>query len=519
MEDTAPLKGRSPNKETENEEDYEDISPEEGHLLKRAVHEYEAAEPTLDAAGLYNGPHTPAEFNFRETLKVLALNTIPPILIYLCIFSIKNVTLYFLKKQNNNHLVDSFGVACSFLQVIGTTVYIALCIGLTSCSAQAFGNRKFELFGIYLHRGLIVNLIVLIPCGVLLYFAGNICDLFGFHPEIAKTVGDIIFPCLIGVFFGMLYSTQNAYLNAAEIFVPSAIALGIGAICFWFVSYLVFEVYHMGLSAIPISFNTFHIVSSIVLFAYIKIYDPVPGTFFWFKKASFQELWTLFKYEFYVGSMIFLEWICVEINYLMSGSLPIVQVTAITIGTINYSNWYAVPISLADTVLAFMGNSLGERDLKKAKNFLKSGLCFAGGFILIVVSFYSFFAKEAASFYTNDPEVIKKTVDLLRLYILLYPGDCLQIVLSSGLRALGKEKLGSIMFVVCFYMLGIPLSYILGFPAGWGIMGITAGYIIGLYVMLVWMLFVYWKLDWNVQLKEVIERIHQDKQTVHHNED
>jgi len=135
--------------------------------------------------------------------------------------------------------------------------------------------------------------------------------------------------------------------------------------------------------------------------------------------------------------------------------------------------------------------------------------------MVVVVTFYAFLAREAAEFYTSDNNIIGLARKIFRLYMLLYPGDCVQIVLSSGLRAVGMERLGVFMFVVCFYCFGLPLSYCLGFPAGLGVIGITIGNIIALYVMLIWLGIIYWRIDWNVQVELIAKRLREDKRALY----
>jgi len=452
----------------------------------------------------------PSGHTIKDAFKTLIPNALPLIFVNFILFSIKNLTLHLIKQKQDDRLTTAVGVANTMLNVIGIALYMSFNTGLTSCSAHAFGAKNYQLVGFYLHRAFIINVVSMIPGIIILYQADKICMLLGFDEQTALYTQQITFYCITGVVALMVFNTLTAYLNACDIFVPSAIALTISAVIFWVLSYVLFDNYHMDVLGVAISFNVMQIIAALITLIYILVKNPVPGSFFWPKKQSFEEIWPLLKYEFFVGSMVFLEWIAAEIIYLFAGTLSLVDVSALTIVYTNYMAWYCLPFSMTDLVLTFVGNAMGEGDIAKAKNFLRAGTYSGVVFSVIAMLFYVFFSREASEYYTDNEDVIAVAMRLFKVNILYYPADFLQLILSSAIRAIGKEKLGSIMFIVIFYILGLPLAYLLCFSTDLGVLGLAWGPIICSTLLFIWLIGAFYTVDWEKQVKLIGKKLEKD---------
>ena len=457
---------------------------------------------------------TEPSIDLKESLKILTWNFIPLITTYLSVHLVRLVLFYYIKIRNNAYLTSAFGAGNTLLGFVNVAVIVSLNVGLISRSAQAFGAKNYQLVGLYLHRALIINIIVLVPFCCILYWSDAIFIGLGFEAPIAKIVQQFTSYCIPGVFALMLFNTLSSYLYSCDIFLPSAIVTVISSVISAVVAYFLLTKTNMDIGAIAISYNGMYTLNAILIFLYIKIKDPIPGSFFWFKSQSFREIWTLFKHEILVGSMIFLEWTGQEMNYLFAGSLSLPEMMGMTIAYSNCNVLYAIPVVSAESVLVFVGNSMGEGDIKKAQNFMKAGLLLNLITSVCVEGFYIILSREVAEFYTLDENAIKITVKLLITYLLIFPVDFIGYTLSSGLRAVGKEKLGFIMFLVCYYFISIPLSYILCFYTKLQVMGLAYGSMAGAYCLLIWLIFSFFRIDWEKQKTFVIERIKNDQKAV-----
>lgn len=487
----------------------------EGERRRNRVED--ANRPLLNRSSAGEGSQSStaeAPLSMQTALKIIFTNTLPMVILNFITFSIKNLSLHLVKDRNNDDLTNAVGVGNSLLNVVAIALFMSLNTGLTSGSAQAFGAKNYQLMGHYLHKGFLINAITLIPGCCVLYWSNEIALLLGFDSQTAIYTQQYSALCIIGVIALMIYNTLTGYLNACDIFWAPSIIQIVSAVVFWALSILLADFTDMDIIVVvALSYNIMQVLAAVLMFAYIKIKNPVPGSFFWFRADSFKGLWKFFKYEFFVGSMIFIEWIYYQIIYLASGRLSTVDVSALTIAAANFEMWYAIPLSLCDTVMAFVGNSVGEGSIAKSQIFLKAGLFWSTVSFIIVEIFYAFFSKTAAEFYVTDSDTIDVAVNLFRIYMIYYPFDFTQMILSSGIRALGIEKLGTLIFVVCYYVLALPATYLLCFVADKGIYGLLTGPLVGLGSLFVCVVVVFWRLNWKKQIESVQKRMEDDEKS------
>lgn len=172
---------------------------------------------------------------------------------------------------------------------------------------------------------------------------------------------------------------------------------------------------------------------------------------------------------------------------------------------------YSLSVSLTDTTLTYMGNAMGDRDYKKARVFLKASLSITVVGIIIIELIYGLFARGIISFYLNDPKAIEVGVNLLRLFTLIWPPDCSQMILGAGIRAIGKEKVGSMTVLICFYAIGLPIAIILGLHTDLRVYGLILGEVSGYYCILLTYMFVYWNLNWKELAKTIVKKLRKDQ--------
>ena len=454
--------------------------------------------------------HLKKSKSYRQALKILIINTTPLIITFLAIFLSRNLSMHFIKEKNNVVITSALGISITLIGVVGVAVVLSLNSGFISQSSQAFGAENTQPIGLYLHRALIINTIALIPGYCILYWSDALFILIGFDLELSQYAQKFSAYCIPGIYAMMLFNTLSSYLYSCDIFFPSSIAIVISSIVFSVLSYFLITKTDMDTWGYAISYNVMFSLASVLLFVYIKIKDPVPGSFFWFKSESFKGIWTLFKHEFFVGSMIFFQWIAYEIIYLVAGRLELVEVTSLTIVYTNSQIMYVVPLSLSNSVLAFVGNSMGQGDIKRAKYYLKAAVMLSLLSLVVVEALYIFLPRQIAEFYTADVETINKTVEIFRIYAFVIPADFVQSILSSGLQAIGKEKLGSIVVLVCYYVIQIPAALVLCFYADLKAKGMIYGSIISLYCLLSCHLFLYFKTDWKEQARIITDRVKND---------
>jgi len=257
--------------------------------------------------------------------------------------------------------------------------------------------------------------------------------------------------------------------------------------------------------------NLMYLVSLLLIILYIKCKNPAPGSLFWLNQDSRKELKDLFKYEVVVGTMVWVEWTSVEIVGLLAGLLQPDALAGITIINAFTSLVYSLPLSFQTTVLSYMGIAIGEKDINKAKKFLKAGNWLAIGTALYVEILLIMFSNRVLSFYTADPLITHDARNILIVFMVGYPVDFIQTVMASGLRALGKEKIGSLIVLLCNCVIGVPIAYLVGYKFGFGAAGLAVGPVVAGWVKYVIFNRILKNLNWELQTEKVIGKLKSDE--------
>ena len=88
-----------------------------------------------------------------------------------------------------------------------------------------------------------------------------------------------------------------------------------------------------------------------------------------------------------------------------------------------------------------------------------------------------------ARLFSPDPTVIRVGATLLLVAAAFQLFDGVQTVATGALRGSGDTRTPMIANFVAYWLIGLPLGYVLGFRIGWGALGIWIGLCIGLMII------------------------------------
>lgn len=443
---------------------------------------------------------------FKETLQKLFFGMIPVGLTAFVTFFNQTITMHFLKAQNDIIVTGSYGLAGSVQNIAFLVLFLSLSLGLITCAGHAYGARNYELVGLYYHRALIIHFLVCIPCVCCFYWSDKICLMLNFDPRIAFHIHELLLYSIPGMFAQLFFTTTVAYLNACGVFTVPGLIPPFGCLIYWAFGYFLIERLDLGIVGAAICYDIQAFFLAISIFVYVKVWNPIPNTFFCPCKASFTGIWRLFKIEVSTGSMLYLEWIAFEIIQLFAGRLENkVQLAGITIVFAQLTLVTSIPFGLREVTMAYVSHDLGEKNVKKAKMCLKAGLVLTTIITIILIIYFIFFSRVVIGFYTNDLAVIEQTAEYFWFFVLLLPSDVTQCVLGSGIRALRKDREGTILMLIGYYLAALPVAYVLCFTINLGGLGLLLGIIAGSYCILVGLSIIFYTVDWDKQIRIITE--------------
>lgn len=152
---------------------------------------------------------------------------------------------------------------------------------------------------------------------------------------------------------------------------------------------------------------------------------------------------------------------------------------------LNFSSLaFVLPLSIGVAAAIRVGYRIGQKDHSAAKTASWSAQGVGIGLAIFTAVCTLFFREQIARIYSDSPEVIALAAQLMLLASVYQISDAIQVVGCGVLR--GYKDTRSIFFITFFsyWMLGLPIGYLLGLtdlirPA-LGPLGFWIGFIIGL---------------------------------------
>jgi MATE family multidrug resistance protein len=152
---------------------------------------------------------------------------------------------------------------------------------------------------------------------------------------------------------------------------------------------------------------------------------------------------------------------------------------------------FMVPLGISSAAAVRVGHSIGRKDHAGAATAGWTALLFST--VFMTAAGVALFAAPQwiAHIYIRDPAVVALCVVLLRMAALLELFDGFQVVAGGALRGLGDTRSPMLAHLAGYWIIGLPVTYILCFTFGWGVSGIWVGLtsaiiLIGASLVIVW---------------------------------
>ena len=179
-----------------------------------------------------------------------------------------------------------------------------------------------------------------------------------------------------------------------------------------------------------------------------------------------------FQFIFEVGAFGFSA---IMMGWIGTPELAAHQI-AINLATISYMTTSGLGAAATIRVGYFLGQ--GDRKMLREAAFTLIGMAL---FLMLVwASLFIFGRMALPKLYINDPEVWKVASPLLIIAGFFQLSDGLQVVCAGALRGLKDVKIPSLLIFVSYWILGLPIGYLLAFHTPLKSVGIWTGLLIGL---------------------------------------
>lgn len=371
--------------------------------------------------------------------------------------------------------------AATFANAIYTILLlfgIGVSYAMTPLVAAEDPNNKSQLLK-FLQNGFLMNAGLGVILAILGFSASFFLDYFGQEPVVADEAKSYLQIMSGSIFLVTLFQTFRQFSeglsDTKSPMVVSIVANLLNVFLNWVFIFgnLGFE--PMGLYGAGLATLLSRI--PMVLLIIILIWSKMTGFKWQFEWAGIKQMLRIgipsgLQYIFEVGAFggagIMVGWIGAEAQAAHNIALNLSAITYMA----------ATGIAAASTIR--IGNQLGLKDRPNLRmaGFTSFGL--AGAFMAFWGMMFIVFRNYLPTWYVDEPNVISIAAVLLVISAAFQISDGLQAVGLGVLRGLKDVKYPTWITFVAYWVLALPLGYILAFPVGWGVNGVWIALSVGL---------------------------------------
>lgn len=416
---------------------------------------------------------------------------------------------------NNDAALSALILAQSLYNVSGYSLVSGLASALETLCGQAYGARNFAMMSVTLVRAQLVCAVAVLPT-LLLWGSGRLAQLLpalGQQADIAEPASRLLWYMSPALALSVLSETVAQYLlaqsKALPIMVSSLVGLGLSPLLYWGM------VFGLGLGLKGAAWAAVSIQSSLVLLllGYLAVSECLrrsKRTAKGWEGIQVMDVlqpaswWSYLQYGLPCVLMVCLEWWMWEVVVLLAGLLPDAEVAVAVTGlstqiqTIPWIMCY----SLGTATSTRVAQALGAGDAARAARLFRASC------VLVLVASAAmcagmWFGKSyLAAALTSSAAVqqqLKRVVPLVVATVML---DGQAAVLSGVLRGAGRQGIGAGTSWCSYWLIGLPLAYLLAFKAGMGVLGLRLSLAAAVAAQaLVLHVFTACRIDWDEEVR------------------
>jgi len=149
---------------------------------------------------------------------------------------------------------------------------------------------------------------------------------------------------------------------------------------------------------------------------------------------------------------------------------------------------FMIPVGVAQATSVVVGQAVGRGEPEAARRAVGAGLVTVTAFMTLTAVSFITLPGPLARIFSNDQMVVAAAATLLPIAGLFQIFDGLQVASAGALRGIADTRVPMLMNLVGFWLIGLPVSALLGFKLGAGPQGIWWGLAVGIGVVAVLLL-------------------------------
>lgn len=391
-------------------------------------------------------------------------------------------------------------------------VFLILIVGIGSSAvvtpliAILLGAKRISECGVYFRQSLFVNIVISIVMIAVIFIGINFLGYLNQPTEVIKYA--VIYMGIVGLSALplMIYQTYKQFIEGFSIMKPAMIiallANIINAFTNWILIFGKFGFPALGLAGAAWATFASRVFMATAIMIYVlnnkkfKAFDVR----FHFRGLNFKVIKKILQLGVPSGFQHFFEVGAFSIAVIMIGWIGANELAAHQIAINLASITFMIVLGISQASSIRVGYAMGERDVHKIRRAGFTAITLGAGIMAIAGILFIGLNRFLPSLYINDNNVIDIASGLLIIAALFQLSDGIQAVGIGVLRGLTDIKGPTIITFTAYWLISLPVAYILAFVFNQGVYGVWVGLLIGLTVAAVFL-----TVRFNYKSKQIIQ--------------
>lgn len=435
----------------------------------------------------------------RSEIAAIARSLGPLVLTFVLQFLLQTTTV-FVSGRLGAHELAVVSLALCLFNITALAFYQGMGTSLDSFCSQAFGAGRPLMVGVYFQRcSLMMMAVTIFPLFPLWWFSGLLLKCMVPSEDLAIQCQTFLRIMTLGCPGLLFFETGKRFFQAQNLFNAGTYALAVSVPIHILLNWLLVlhPKYGLGLPGAPIALSLSFWVTALCLILYGVVVD---GKQCWggldLKKATVN--WKPMLSLAIPGVvMVEAEYLAFEVLTILAASFGTNALAAQSIGASVGAMAFQIPFAVSVAVTTRIGHYVGHGNTEAAEIVTRIALCFGAFMGLVNFSVLFLGRTKIAGIYTQDKNVIQIASGVLALAGTNQIFDCLNIVSAGVLRGQGRQKIGSVLSLVSYYCVALPLASIFAFIFAFEVYGLWYGLISGVAVLAMGEVFCVARSNWE----------------------
>ena len=358
--------------------------------------------------------------------------------------------------------------------------------GMDPLVSQAHGAKDGEAVALALQRGLVIAVAVSLPLMGMWLATETALVWLGQDPQVAHLAQRHMQARLPSALGFLLFTAGRQYLSGRAITRPAMWVMLLGNLVNvglnWVLIFGNLGAPALGVVGSGLATAITNLLLPLALFAWIRGFRLHVGAWRPWDRRSFEwrGLSRYLALGIPVGIQLALEANAFTAAMLIVGSIGVAELAAHQV-VINMASFtFMFPLGIAIGASARAGNLIGAKDPARLRLACLTALAMGGGVMAIAAIAFVVLREALPRLYLADPAVVALSASILPIAGAFQIFDGIQVVGGGLMRGMGRPQAGAVANLVAFYLVGLPLAWLLAFRAGLGIVGVWWGLAAGL---------------------------------------